>query len=209
MASQILHQGSFTHKSLCFVCTWSGTWWFAARFNKNESRIVYTKYKYHYFVLIFKTNKWPRKDNAACCVTCLKQFFIFWNSPNMKAILLNLGTIQNILLAGWRLFYCHLSCRVMSCHVLSCHVVVWHVVAWHVVSCHVMLCHAVLCRVMSCHFVIRYHSKHITGRVEAFLLPPVMSCCVVSCRVMSCHVMSCCGVACRGMAWHGMLCRVM
>ncbi len=151
MASQILHQGSFTHKSLCFVCTWSGTWWFAARFNKNESRIVYTKYKYHYFVLIFKTNKWPRKDNAACCVTCLKQFFIFWNSPNMKAILLNLGIIQNILLAGVEAFLLPpvMSCHVVSCPVMSCCGVACRGMACCVVSCNAMPCRAVSCHVMS------------------------------------------------------------
>ncbi len=38
--------------------------------------------------------------------------------PNMKTFLLNLGTIQKILLAGWRLFDFHLQIHV-SCHIMS------------------------------------------------------------------------------------------
>ncbi len=34
---------------------------------------------------------------------------------------MNLGTIQEILLAGWRLFYFHLQIHVMSCHIMPSH----------------------------------------------------------------------------------------
>ncbi len=47
--------------------------------------------------------------------------FFLNNNHNMKEFPLNLGTIQKLLLAGWRLFYFHLKSHIISCNCMSYH----------------------------------------------------------------------------------------
>ncbi len=85
-------------------------------------------------------NKCLRQDNAPWLVTCLKWFFPSWGRANhsveqssYEIIFFELGTIQKIPLAGWRLFYFHQQIHV---HVTRPH----DVMSYCILSCNIMSC---------------------------------------------------------------------